>query len=452
MTTPCQVFFVDDDQAVRIAVKQWLGLAGMSVTTLAGAEAALPHLGPDCEGVLVTDVRMPGLGGLDLLRRSLELDRDLPVVLVTGHGDVAMAVDAMRQGAYDFIEKPFAPERLVETIRRACEKRRLIMENRRLRQRVSTGGDIAARLLGTSAAMQRLRGDILDLAATSVSVVIRGETGSGKELVARCLHDFGPRAAHPFVAVNCGAIPETMFEAEFFGHEPGAFTGAVGRRTGRLEYAHRGTLFLDEIESMPPALQVKLLRALQERSIERLGSHQSIAVDIRTVVAAKVDLLGAVREGSFREDLYYRLGVAEIEVPPLRQRPEDIPLLFEFFAGEAALAHGRQPRPLGGDDLGLLLGHPWPGNVRELKNAAERFALGLGTIGVPRGETPPPATVPGIALAAQVADFERRTIEQAFAICRGDVARVMGMLDLPRRTLNEKMGRYGIDRRRFLPD
>jgi len=448
------VLFIDDEMPVRVAVGQWLELAGLRVELFAEAEAALPRLSPDFPGIVVSDVRMPRLGGLDVLGHAMAVDRDLPVVLVTGHGDVAMAVEAMRQGAYDFIEKPFVPERLVDIIRRALEKRALVLENRRLRVRAGAGdGGIAARLLGTSAAMQRLRGEILELAATPLNVVIRGETGTGKELVARCLHDFGPRAARPFVAVNCGAIPETMFESEFFGHEAGAFTGATGRRPGKLEHADGGTVFLDEIESMPAALQVKVLRALQERVIERLGSHASIPVDLRVVAAAKLDLLEAVRGGGFREDLYYRLNVAELHIPPLRRRREDIVLLFEYFAAETARRHGRDPRPLGDGDTARLLAHSWPGNVRELRNAAERFALGVGGVTLPGAavaavaETPPP----GLSLAALVADYERRTIEAAFAAAQGDVVRVMALLELPRRTLNEKMARYAIDRTRFLP-
>ena len=446
------VLFIDDEMPVRMAVEQWLGLAGMSVATFAEAETALARLSPAFPGIVVTDLRMPRLGGMDVLRRATDLDRDLPVVLVTGHGDVVQAVEAMRQGAYDFIEKPFAPDRLVDTIRRALEKRRLVLENRRLRRHANGATGVEARLMGTSPAMERLRRDVVDLAGTTINVIIRGETGTGKEVVARCLHDLGPRAGRPFVAVNCGAIPETMFESEFFGHEAGAFTGAAGRRVGKLEHAHGGSVFLDEIESMPQALQVKVLRALQERTIERLGSHQSIPVDLRTIAAAKLDLLDAVRAGSFREDLYYRLAVAEIHIPPLRQRREDIPLLFEFFAAAAARAHGRDPRSPGPDDMARLMAHPWPGNVRELKNAAERFAVGPGGLslpGAPAGAEPDIASGPG--LAALVGDFERRAIERAFADCQGDVGRVMDMLDLPRRTLNEKMARYGIDRQRFLP-
>ncbi|WP_448191308.1 sigma-54-dependent transcriptional regulator [Azospirillum sp. sgz301742] len=450
----CDVLVVDDEQAVRVALVQWLGLAGLRTVAVEDAAAALDRLDADFPGILVSDIRMPRMDGLTLMRHALERDPDLPVVLVTGHGDIAMAVDAMRQGAYDFIEKPFVPDRLADTVRRACEKRRLVLEIRRLRRQVTADSGIEARILGTAAAMDALRRQILELSGTNVNVIVHGETGTGKELVARCLHDLGPRAGQPFVAVNCGAIPESMFESEFFGHEPGAFTGAAGRRAGKFEHAHRGTLFLDEIESMPMALQVKVLRALQERTVEPLGSNRSIPIDVRTVAATKVDLLEAVRAGRFREDLYYRLSVAEILIPPLRRRADDIPLLFEYFASEAARIHGRPPRTLGSADRAALMGHGWPGNVRELKNAAERFALGLGagTVSLAPGSGGDTAA-PGASrpLSEMVADFECRAIRSAFAACDGDVGRVMERLDIPRRTLNEKMQRYGIDRQAFVP-
>jgi two-component system C4-dicarboxylate transport response regulator DctD len=449
-STPCRIIFADDEADLRRAVAQWLGLAGLDVTVYDGARAALEHLLREGDAILVSDVKMPEMDGLELLRAVVARDPDLPVVLLTGHGDVAMAVEAMREGAYDFIEKPFAPERLVETIRRACEKRRLVLENRGLRAAIAARSGIEGRILGTSPAIEALRRTILDLAGTRVNVIIRGETGTGKELVARCLHDFGPRRARPFVAVNCGAVPETMFESEFFGHEAGAFTGAVGRRAGKFEHADGGTLFMDEIESMPLASQVKVLRALQEKTIERLGSHKSVAIDIRTIAAAKADLLAAVRKGRFREDLYYRLAVAELSIPPLRERREDVPLLFAFFAAEAAALHGRAARPLGAAELRRLAAHDWPGNVRELKNAAERYAIGIATPIVPGGEPPPEAAAPP-SLAAAVEAFERRRIEAALAQCQGDIGAVMALLDLPRRTLNDKMARYGIDRQRFLP-
>lgn len=440
-----QVLFIDDEEPMRAAVGQWLGLAGFDIQTFARPDAALAKLGKDFPGVLVTDVRMPGKDGLEVLGAVLAADPGLPVILVTGHGDIPLAVEAMRRGAYDFIEKPFAPERLADAVGRACEKRRLVMEIRRLKA-MGAGDEIARRLIGTSRSIEKIRSDVLELASMPLNVLILGETGCGKELVARCLHDAGSRASKPFVAVNCAAIPETMFESEFFGHEAGAFTGSTHRRAGKIEHANGGTLFLDEVESMPLALQAKLLRVLQERYVEPLGGNRTIPVDVRVITAAKADLQEEVRAGRFREDLYYRLHVAEIRLSPLRERREDILLLFESFAARAALAQGRTPPDLGEPELQALLAYDWPGNVRELRNEAERFALGLGL----RQHTNEAALPAGEGLAASVAAFEHRCIEAAFVKARGDVAEVMRLLDLPRRTLNEKMAKYGIDRRRFL--
>jgi len=336
------VIVVDDEASIRSAVEQWLSLSGFVVQLFSCAEECLAQLPRDFPGVILSDVRMPGMGGLELLSKVQALDADLPLILLTGHGDVPMAVEAMRDGAYDFLEKPFSPETLLSSLRRALDKRRLVLENRALHEQADNRAKLDASLLGVSRGLQTLRRQVLDLAALPVNVLIRGETGSGKELVARCLHDFGPRADKPFVALNCAAIPEQLFEAELFGHESGAFTGAQGKRIGKLEYADGGTLFLDEIESMPLAQQVKLLRVLQEQKLERLGSNQSIRVDLRIIAATKPDLLDEARAGRFREDLAYRLNVAELRLPPLRERREDIPLLFEHFAHNAAERLGQE--------------------------------------------------------------------------------------------------------------
>lgn len=444
-----QVIFVDDEVAMRESMKQWLALANIDATILSSAEEARTIIDRQFSGVVLTDVQLKKMSGLELLQQCLAVDRDIPVVLLTGHGDVAMAVDAMKQGAYDFLEKPFDPDRLIGTVRRACEMRQLVLENRRLRLDATFGTRIERKLVGISPGIRQLRSEILELTATPLNVVIRGETGTGKELVARCLHEFGPRSEHPFVAVNCGAIPETMFESEFFGHEQGAFTGAIGKRIGRLEYAHKGTLFLDEIESMPPALQVKVLRAFQEKAFERLGSHKTIPFDARIVVAAKVDLSEAVKEGSFREDLYYRLNVSELTIPPLRARLQDIGLLFEHFVAETSASQNREAREITAVDLTGLLNHNWPGNVRELKNVAERFALGLNINGRFAAGVAAGNQVLSRSLAEIVAEFERGVIEKALLACEGNVAKVLEMLDIPRRTLNEKMTRYAIERKDY---
>lgn len=438
------VLFVDDEAPMREAVTQWLELAGFELTVQDNATSALGKLTADFPGVLVTDLKMEGVDGLELLRRSQEVDPELPVVVITGHGDVEIAVQAMRLGAYDFIEKPFAPERFLEIVRHAGEKRRLVIENRRLRRAVNEQ-TLGSRIIGTSKAAESLRAAVAELAGTDVSVVLYGETGVGKDLVARCLHDFGRRHDGNYVAINCAAIPDTMVESEFFGHEAGAFTSAVKTRAGKLEHASGGTLFLDEIDSMPLTTQGKLLRVLQERVVERLGSNRSITVDLRAIAASKIDLRKATNDGRFRPDLYYRLSVVELAVPPLRERKEDVPLLFEYFAGLAAQAHGREMRPVSASIVSALMAQDWPGNVRELRNAAERYALGLGGV-TPRLKTEDAK----LSLAEQVEAFERTVIERALAESGGRITTVMEQLDIPRRTLSEKMTRLGLDRERFL--
>ncbi len=437
------VIVVDDEAPIREAVEQWLSLSGFNVQVFSRAEECLAQLPEHFPGVIMSDVRMPGMNGMQLLARIQTLDADLPVILLTGHGDVPMAVDAMREGAYDFLEKPFSPDTLLRNLRRALEKRELILENRRLHERADARSQLDATLLGVSPSLQTLRGQVLDLSQLPVNVVIRGETGSGKEMVARCLHDFGPRAAKPFVALNCAAIPEQLFEAELFGHESGAFTGAQGKRIGKLEYADGGTLFLDEIESMPLAQQVKLLRVLQDKKLERLGSNKAIDVDLRIIAATKPDLLEESRAGRFREDLAYRLTVAELRLPPLRERREDIPMLFAHFARAAAERLGRKAPELSGARLSELLSHDWPGNVRELANAAERQVLGLSS-------SPETNTEPGQSLAAQQEAFEAQCLRAALARHKGDIKAVLHELQLPRRTLNEKMQRHGLLREMFV--
>lgn len=437
-----QVIFVDDEATIREAVQQWLELSGFEVRLCLRAEECLGALDKSFAGVVISDVRMPGMDGLQLLANLQAVDRDLPVIMVTGHGDVPMAVEAMRQGAYDFIEKPFTPERLLGSLRRALEKRRLVLENRRLKEQASLKDQVDARLLGVSKPMEALRRQVLALAPTPVNVLIRGETGSGKELVARCLHDFGPRADKPFVALNCAAIPEQLFESELFGHESGAFTGAQGKRIGKLEHAHGGTLFLDEIESMSLDVQVKLLRLLQERVVERLGSNQLIPLDIRIIAATKEDLRQAADQGRFRADLYYRLNVASLRIPPLRERGEDIPLLFRHFAEAGAMRHGLTPRELDAGQSARLLAYDWPGNVRELQNAAERFALGLG-LSLDDGVLPDAADEPH-NLSAKVEAFERSLIAAELERPHNSLRSVAEALGIPRKTLHDKLRKHGL--------
>ncbi len=429
------VFLVEDDAAVRKGCEQALSIADIPVRAFADAEKLLAALATATPALVVSDVRLPGRDGLTLLRELRQYDRELPVLLMTGHGDVAMAVEAMREGAYDFIEKPFPSERLVAAVRSALEKRALLRENRQLRERLGS----ASQIIGQSPAMQQVRQLVGTLAPTGVDILINGETGCGKEVVARAIHDASGRRG-PFVAINCGALPETVFESELFGHEAGAFTGAGKRRIGRIEHANGGTLFLDEIESMPLNLQVKLLRVLQERSVERLGSNTAIPVDCRLVAASKSDLKAASTAGQFRADLYYRLNVVSIDLPPLRQRREDIALLMAQFLQDAATRYQRPAAAMTPADLARWTAHDWPGNVRELKNVADRWALGL-----PDGlAQPASAALPGGSLAEQVEAAEKAAIEKALQAADGNVARAAEALQLPKKTLYDKLTRHAL--------
>lgn len=433
------VVLVEDDENVRIGSVQALELAGFDVAAFADAEAALARVEADAAAIVVTDVRLPRMSGLDLQARLRGLDPDLPVIVVTGHGDIDMAVGAMRAGAYDFIEKPFTSERLADVCRRAVQARFLILENRRLRAEAVRAA--APAILGHSPAIERVRAFVAAVGPSPVDVLITGDTGTGKEVVARALHDSSGRKG-PFVALNCGALPESVFESELFGHEAGAFTGAVKRRVGRIEYASGGTLFLDEIESMPLGLQVKLLRVLQERVVERLGENRPVQVDLRVVAAAKGDLRGRAEAGTFRSDLYFRLGVAMVDLPPLDARKEDIPVLAAHFAADAALRLRRAPSVPDAATLQLWMARNWPGNVRELRNAVERHVLGLPE---PAATAAPPLP-PGSALPDLVNGFERTTIERALAEAGGSVRDAAERLGIPRKTLYDKMAKLGLNR------
>ncbi len=447
------VFLVDDDAIVRQSTAQWLKISGFEVTSFTCAADALAALDESFAGVLITDVRMPGMDGLELMRTAVSQVAGIPVILLTGHGDVDMAIGAMRDGAYDFIEKPFVPERLVETAHRACEKRKLVLENRKLQENLASQTGIDSKLVGISPVIQRLKRELMKLAEQGTNVIVYGETGTGKELVAQCLHEYSQRKAFNFVPINCGAIPEALIESELFGHEAGAFTSAAKKRIGKFEYAHKGTLFLDEIESMPMHLQIKLLRALQEGVIERLGANAPISVDLRVVAAAKVDLR---EDDSFREDLFYRLNVAQLHIPPLRERQEDIPLLFQHYLKVAAVDHDRKARTLSEHDITTLIGYHWPGNVRELKNIAIRYSLDpeLSVSDILVGSEPALVSVTSkpsqaLPLATQVAHFEAEVIKEALRRNQGNIKMTMEELDLPRRTLNQKMIRYGLSRTDF---
>jgi two-component system C4-dicarboxylate transport response regulator DctD len=428
-----QAILVEDEAALRLATTQTLELGGFSVSACASAEQARALLQPDFDGVIVSDVRLPGRSGLDLLADVAALDAELPVIIVTGHGDVDMAVGAMRSGAYDFIEKPFSAERLLTAVRRAQERRSLVLENRRLKTAWALHPD-TPQLVGRSEAIERLKVVVRNIAPAGVDILVNGETGTGKEVIARLIHAASARKGN-FVAINCGALPESVFESEMFGHEAGAFTGAQKRRIGKLEYANGGTLFLDEIESMPMALQVKLLRVLQERRLERLGGNESIPVNFRVIAASKADLLQLSAQGQFREDLYYRIGVATIDLPRLSERRDDIPLLLAHFTQDAARRYGRAEPQWTETQMAQWQAADWPGNLRELRNFAERLVLGIAL-------AEPPQPLPALSLPLQVDALERDLIVRALDRVDGNVASAADSLGVPRKTLYDKLKKY----------
>ncbi len=438
------LFFIDDEADIRIAIAQSFELADLTARLFSSAEEAL--LAAKADGlplVVVSDICLPGLSGQSLLNSIHHQDAEVPVILITGHGDISMAVQAMHDGAYDFIEKPFATERLIETIHRAIEKRHLTLENQQLKRSLKASQTLGPRIIGNTGNIQALRDTITHVADTQADILLFGETGTGKELVARSLHEQSSRRELNFVALNCGAVPENLIESELYGHEKGAFTGAETKRIGKFEHAQGGTLFLDEIESMPMQAQIRLLRVLQERVIERVGSNTLIPLDIRVIAATKVDLKQAAQAGTFRQDLYYRLNIVTLDIPPLRQRKEDIPALFHHFLLVAAARYGKAATALSQPEMQRLISHDWPGNVRELRNAAERYVL-LGKL-AQLGDNEPSQKLP-THLVDQVAEFEKSVIEQALIECGGRINETMERLNVPRKTLYDKMQRYGLDK------
>ena len=438
------VILIDDEPHLLESGKQSLELAGLTVECHASADGALENVTGSSHSIIVSDVRMPGESGLEVMARVLAVDPQMPVILITGHGDIPMAIQAIRDGAYDFIEKPFAPDHLVNSAQRALEQRRLVLDNRALRDALTNGSPLERSLVGKNPTTIQLRERIVSFAGTDADVLITGETGTGKELIARSLHELSQRSKGRFVAINCGALPENIIESELFGHEKGAFTGAVKNRIGKFEYASGGTLFLDEIESMPLGLQARLLRVLEERTVVRLGSNEELPVDVRVVAAAKENLRGAVDQGTFREDLYYRLNVLTLSIPPLRDRRDDIPLLFAHFLRNCDTRLRREvARPQPGD-LAQLAVHDWPGNVRELENVAMRFALGLG---IEFGQTVSPVEGPGfneVPLTDQLAGLEQLILRRTLADCDGSMRQCYERLGISRKTLYDKLKKYGI--------
>lgn len=445
------VLLVDDDPENIARMRQALEPLGLTALGAANGEEALDvmrrHVGAGgFAGIVVSDLKMPVMDGLEFLGLTRKDDADLPVILISAYGEISSAVEAMKSGAFDFLERPVDPDDFCARVARAVTNRDLVLENRNLRYELANRPGLSARIIGDSPGMQRLREDIVNVAATDATVLIRGPTGSGKELVARALHEQSKRSKARFVAINCGALAENVVESELFGHEAGAFTDAKQRRIGLIEHAKGGTLFLDEIESMPLNLQVKLLRMLQERIITRLGSNEEIKIDVRVIAATKTDLREAANNGYFRDDLYYRLNVAELDIPPLNDRRADIPVLFAHFVQEFANRYQRDVPKLSDDESRQLMAHDWRGNVRELRNAAERYVLGFGGHG--KGLSGVLKTQMGkpISLPDQLDLIEAALIRSALEECKGQMQLTAERLGIPRRTLNEKMRKHRVDR------
>ena len=442
-----QVIIIDDEAIVRDAMLQTLELEGYQARAFEDPHDGIAQCSASWPGVVICDVRMEIMDGIDVLQAILEIDHDIPVIMISAHSDIAIAIQAIRIGAYDFLEKTNDPEHQLNTIQRASNKRQLVLENRRLRQVVQGQHSIETRLIGQTPQLQRLRETVLQLAQVDVDLIINGATGTGKEVVARCLHDFSSRADKPFVALNCGALSESIIESELFGHESGAFTGALKQRIGKIEYANGGTLFLDEIESMPASLQVQMLRVLQERTLQRLGGNSDVNVDIRVLAASKVNLREAAEKGEFREDLYYRLNVASVEIPTLNQRKDDIPLLFKHFVELASQRTGSQAEPVPNSLLHLLSRNSWPGNIRELRNVAERWFLGLP---VNTEQEASESLIEVASLEASMNSHEQSVIIAALTANDGHAERTAEALGIPRKKLYLRMKKHGLDRNDYI--
>ncbi|MFD1381920.1 sigma-54-dependent transcriptional regulator [Rhodanobacter aciditrophus] len=442
-----RVIVIDDEQSVRMAISQTLQLEDFDVVEYGSAQGVSEKISIDWPGAIVSDINLPGMSGLELFEAVKKIDAEIPFILITGHGDISMAVNAIRDGAYDFIEKPFSNDDFVEVVRRACEKRRLTLENRNLRLELAAQNAPGPRIIGNTPGIHRLRQALLHVADTAADILVQGETGTGKEMVARFIHEHSSRRGKPFVAINCGAVPDSIMESELFGHEKGAFTDAKTQRIGKLEHSNGGTLFLDEIESMPMSMQVRLLRVLEERKVERLGSNKGVDLDLRILAATKVDLKELSETGTFREDLYYRLNVVRVDIPPLRERKDDIPLLWQHFCLVATAQYKRESEQLSAERMHSLLSYDWPGNVRELRNLAERYVL-MGEAGsfefdqiITNESNPGMMTLP-----EQMERFEKTLLEQELLRQKGSIKGTMDALGLPRKTLYDKMRKYDLDK------
>ncbi len=453
-----RILIADDEQSMREFLDILLRKEGYAVTLAKGGREALDALDREIFDLVITDVRMPHVGGMEVLKRAKEVSPETPVLMITAYSSTEAAVTAMKEGAFDYLAKPFKVDEIKLVIRNALERRQLQEENLLLRREIESRFGFE-NFLGKSEAMQKVFVLIRKIADTRSTVLITGESGTGKELAARAIHAQSARREKPFVTVNCGALPETLLESELFGHMKGSFTGAIANKEGLFETADGGTVFLDEISATTPALQVKLLRVLQEREFKRVGGTQEIRVDVRVLAASNKDLIEEVRRGAFREDLFYRLNVIPLHLPPLRERREDIPLLAQHFLTRYAAEHRKGNVRFSKDALEQLLDVPWRGNVRELENAIERavaLAEGevvtqdllaqLSAVGAQPSAMSGEAEIPpeGVDLEALIAENEKALILKALERSRGSKTEAAKLLGLTFRSLRHRVKKYGL--------
>ncbi|NRA88344.1 MAG: sigma-54-dependent Fis family transcriptional regulator [Rhizobiales bacterium] len=449
MKKDIRIVIIDDDLEISEALYEMLCLEGFKVVVYSDAKTALARLSVDSAVVILSDVKMPNMDGISLLAKIQNLDDSIPVLLMSGHGDIPMALQAIKDGAYDFLEKPLDPEILVSQLKRAVDKRSLTLENRSLKQDLENLSGIDKFILGNSVTIKNIRKSIISLCAANVDTIIYGATGSGKDRVAQALHKYSKRCDKRFIAINCGGMSENLIESELFGHEAGSFTGATKRHIGKIEAANGGTLFLDEIETMPISVQIKFLRVLQNRTIERVGSTISIPIEMTVIVASKADLAQLSEVGDFRKDLFYRLNVASINIPPLCERPDDIMPLYQHYLSKAAKRYDREIPELLPQDINALLQHNWPGNVRELRNAADRFVLGILENNMHNIDNKEAALV---SYEQRMDKFEKQLLEEGLRIAKGQVSEAAILLDLTQKTLYRKMLKHQLDKSFFKND
>jgi DNA-binding NtrC family response regulator len=444
------VLVVDDEKNIREGLREALALDGYEVTLAADGEEALKAFGNGDIDLVITDLKMPRVSGEDLLRRVSSLYPTVPVIVLTGHGTIESAVEAMRQGAYDFITKPVNLDNLSLLVKRALGNRELVLQNRALQEELEKKNQFAS-IIGKSREMKQVFEMVRQVAPARTSVLITGESGVGKEMIAEALHYNSPRRDKPLIKLHCAALTETLLESELFGHERGAFTGAVARKRGRFELANLGTLFLDEIGEINQNIQIKLLRVLEEKKFERVGGEETIEVDVRLIAATNKDLAQAIAQGAFREDLFYRLNVVNIHVPPLRERKEDIPLLIAAFLAEFAGENGKKLDGIDPKARLALFNYSWPGNVRQLRNSIESsVVLCKGTIISPddlppnvRGESS--EEVIRIPVGASLSEMEKEAIRATLQREGGNKSRTAEILGIGRKTLHRKLQEFGLD-------